>query len=190
MFLVRAFRRKSSKLSVKLLRLQVHFSNNALIWVVFNFREVDVIVLTCAGGLIFHFLLIYWRAVIAQSVWRLATGWTISVLGFGSRRGWEFFVFATTSRPALGPIQPPSQWVPRVLSLGVKRPGVKLTTHLHLLLRSKNAWSYTSTPQYVFMMRCSVKAEGHLYRVSWVNSVYPVMRLLIQFEIFILGSYL
>jgi hypothetical protein len=31
-------------------------------------------------------------------------------------------------------------------SLGVKRPSVKLTTHLHLVPRSKNEWSYTSTP--------------------------------------------
>jgi hypothetical protein len=30
--------------------------------------------------------------------------------------------------------------------LGVKRPGVKLTIHLHLVPRSKNYWSYTSTP--------------------------------------------
>jgi hypothetical protein len=29
--------------------------------------------------------------------------------------------------------------------------GVKLTTHLHLVPRSKNEWSYTSTPQYAFM---------------------------------------
>jgi hypothetical protein len=35
--------------------------------------------------------------------------------------------------------------------------GVKLTTHLHLMPRSKNAWSYTSTPQYVFMAWCLVK---------------------------------
>jgi hypothetical protein len=37
---------------------------------------------------------------------------------------------------------------PWALSLGVKRPGggVKLTTHLHLVPRSKNVWSYTSTP--------------------------------------------
>jgi hypothetical protein len=26
--------------------------------------------------------------------------------------------------------------------------GMKLTTHLHLVPKSKNAWSYTSTPQY------------------------------------------
>jgi hypothetical protein len=29
---------------------------------------------------------------------------------------------------------------------GVKRPGVKLTTHLHLVPRSKNEGNYTSTP--------------------------------------------
>jgi hypothetical protein len=29
--------------------------------------------------------------------------------------------------------------------------------------RSKNAWSYTSTPQYAFMAWCSVKAQGRLY---------------------------
>jgi len=31
--------------------------------------------------------------------------------------------FTTASRPALGPTQPPNQWVPWALSLGVKRPG-------------------------------------------------------------------
>jgi hypothetical protein len=34
---------------------------------------------------------------------------------------------------------------------------MKLTTHLHLVPRSKNEWSYTSTPQHAFMARCSVK---------------------------------
>jgi len=33
------------------------------------------------------------------------------------------FVFTTASRPALGPTQPPIQWVPGVLSLGVKQLG-------------------------------------------------------------------
>jgi hypothetical protein len=33
------------------------------------------------------------------------------------------FLFITASRTALGPTQPPIQWVPRALSLGVKRPG-------------------------------------------------------------------
>jgi hypothetical protein len=45
------------------------------------------------------------------------------VLGLDSRRGLEIFLFTTASRTALGPTQPPIQWVPRALSLGVKRPG-------------------------------------------------------------------
>jgi hypothetical protein len=36
-------------------------------------------------------------------------------------------------RPVLGPTQPPIQWVLGALSLGVKRPGQKLTTHLCLV---------------------------------------------------------
>jgi hypothetical protein len=41
-------------------------------------------------------------------------------------------LFVTKSIPALGHTQPPIQWLARILSSGVKRLGVKLTTHLHL----------------------------------------------------------
>jgi hypothetical protein len=50
-------------------------------------------------------------------------GWTIGVLGFDSRRGLRIFLFTTASRTALGPTQPPIQWVKGALSLGVERPG-------------------------------------------------------------------
>jgi len=42
---------------------------------------------------------------------------------------------------------------------------VEQTTHLHLVPRSKNAWSYISTDQYAFMAYCSVrkKAQGQIY---------------------------
>jgi hypothetical protein len=53
------------------------------------------------------------------------------------------------SRPALGPTQPPVQWIPRVLNTGVKRGrGVTLTTHRHLVhLRrySHNYYNNTTT---------------------------------------------
>jgi hypothetical protein len=51
------------------------------------------------------------------------------------------------SAPALRPIQPPVQWVPGVLSLGLKRSrGVMLTPHLHLVPKTRMSRSLTSTP--------------------------------------------
>jgi len=44
------------------------------------------------------------------------------------------------SRPALGPIQAPIQWVP-----GVKRPGCKAGHSHQPSAEVKNAWSYTSS---------------------------------------------
>jgi hypothetical protein len=38
---------------------------------------------------------------------------------FDSRQD-KIFLFSTASRPALGPTQPPVQWVPGVISLGIK----------------------------------------------------------------------
>jgi hypothetical protein len=71
--------------------------------------------------------------------------------------GLGIFLFTTASRTALGPTQPPIQWVPGFLSLGVKRPGREADHSPPSSADVKNAWSYTSTPQYVFMAWCLVK---------------------------------
>jgi len=52
-----------------------------------------------------------------SEVQRWATGWMI---GDSSFLG--IFLFTTVSRQALGPTQPPIQWVPGYISLGVKWP--------------------------------------------------------------------
>jgi hypothetical protein len=45
----------------------------------------------------------------------------IRVLGFDSQQGLGIFLFTTEFGTALGPTQPPIQWVPGALSLGVKQ---------------------------------------------------------------------
>jgi hypothetical protein len=58
------------------------------------------------------------------------------------------------SRTVLGPTQPPIQWVPGALSLGVKRPGREADDSPPSNAEVKNAWSYTSTPHYAFLAWC------------------------------------
>jgi hypothetical protein len=63
---------------------------------------------------------------------------------FDSRQGLRILLFATASRPVLGPTQPPIQWVPGVLSPGVKRPRCEAYHSPPPSSEIKNAWSYTS----------------------------------------------
>jgi hypothetical protein len=70
----------------------------------------------------------------------------------GERLGIFLFVF----RPALGPTQPPIKWVPGLLSVGVKWPG-READHTPPSSAEVSAWSYTSTPQSVFITWYFVK---------------------------------
>jgi hypothetical protein len=88
------------------------------------------------------------------------TGWTTGRSGFDPRRGQRNFPLSSVSRPALGPTQPPVQWVPGVLSQGVKRGrGVMLTSYSYLVPRSWMSRSYTSSPPQAPPWR----VEGLLY---------------------------
>jgi hypothetical protein len=54
----------------------------------------------------------------------IALGYRLDgVLGFDSRWGPGIFLLTSASRPALGPTQPPIQWVSGALSLGSKAAG-------------------------------------------------------------------
>jgi hypothetical protein len=68
----------------------------------------------------------------------LATYWMTGRSGFVPWQRQKIFLLASVSRPAPRPTQPPVQWVPGVLSLGVKRGrSMMLTTHPHLLPSQK-----------------------------------------------------
>jgi hypothetical protein len=96
---------------------------------------------------------------------------------FESRQGLGIFLFTTASRPALGPIQPPIQWVPGADSHGVKRPGREAHHSPPSSAEIKNVWSYTSTPQYTFMAWCSVKSTGTTFPFTLLYFTLRLLRL-------------
>jgi hypothetical protein len=85
--------------------------------------------------------------LVSSGIWKqnlLLVKWSALPGGRGSipGRGERNLPLTSVSRPGLGPTQPPIQWVP-----GVKRGrGVTLTTHPHLVPRSRMSRSYISSP--------------------------------------------
>jgi hypothetical protein len=93
----------------------------------------------------------------------IRAGRTVGVLVLDSRRGLGIFLFTTMTITSLGPTQPPIQWVPGALSLGgggLKQLGREADHSPPSSAEVKNSWSYTSTPQYVFMALYFVKHSG------------------------------
>jgi hypothetical protein len=90
----------------------------------------------------------------------IVLGYRLDDWGFESQQGLGIFLFTTTSRLAVGPTQPPNQWAPVALSLGIKWMGHEADHSPPSSAEVKNACSYTFTPPYAFMVWCSVKAQG------------------------------
>jgi hypothetical protein len=76
-----------------------------------------------------------------DSVVGIATGYELDDGGVGVRALIGSRMFSTSSRPALGPTQPPIQWVP-----GVKRPGREADRSSPTTAEVKKIWIYTSFP--------------------------------------------
>jgi hypothetical protein len=100
-------------------------------------------------------------ARVAQSVQCLTMDWAIGVRSQAEAKG--FFPLASVSWPALRLTQLPVQWVSGLLPPGLKRGrGVTLTTHPHIVPRSRMSRSYISSPPSAFMA-CSGTALALFY---------------------------
>jgi hypothetical protein len=90
--------------------------------------------------------------------------------------GAKDFSSSLCARPTLRPTQPPVQWVLGVLSQAVKRGrGVMLTTHPHLVPRSRMSRSYIFSPPQASPWR----VEGLLYFYFYIPPGNVVLRWLI-----------
>jgi hypothetical protein len=112
----------------------------------------------------------------------IGLGYGLDDRGFESRHGLGIFLFTTSSTPGLGPTQPPIQWVPRALSLGVKWPGREVDHSPSSSAVVNNAWRYTSTPPYTFMEWCSVKKHRDNFTFSFTLLYDELFHLLSETE--------
>jgi len=71
--------------------------------------------------------------------------------GIDFRHGQGFFLLPTASILAVGINQPLIQWIPRALFLWFTKPWRKADHSPSSSVEIKNTWSYSSTPQYIFM---------------------------------------
>jgi len=94
----------------------------------------------------------------------------VTRLRAGRQRFHSLFFFATASRPDLGPIKLPVQWVSQALSPGIKRPRRGADHSPSSSVEIKNAWSSTSTPPRVFMawylIQYRIRLHGVVLRLA------------------------
>jgi hypothetical protein len=99
--------------------------------------------------------------------------------GFDSRQGHRSFsLLATASGPTLGPTQRPIKRPPEALSLWVQWPGREADHSPPSSAEVQSAWSYTSTPLYVFTALCLVKHRMSMKYV--VKRMYNFTRTVIK----------
>jgi len=82
-------------------------------------------------------------------------------------------------RPALGPTLHPIQRVPRALSQGQSGRGVKLTTHLHLVLSSKKCMDiYLYSPNTLSLRGAQLKEHRDNFTFTYIIQLYYPPRFL------------
>jgi hypothetical protein len=96
------------------------------------------------------------------------------MIGFDPRQRQRIVPLSSLSRPTVGHTQPHVRWVPGILSPWIKRGrGVTLTTHPHLVPRSRMCRSYISSPPSA-SMACSGTALPLSVKIliDYINQPY------------------
>jgi hypothetical protein len=83
-----------------------------------------------------------------DSVVGIATGYGLDSWGVRVRVPIGSRIFSTSSRPALGPTQPPIQWVPRAIFRGKKWLDREAHHSPPTSAEVKKTWMYTSSPSW------------------------------------------
>jgi hypothetical protein len=96
----------------------------------------------------------------------IATGCGLDDRGSIPGGGLGIFPFDTVSRPALGLTQPPIQWVPGALSLGVYRPGREADHSPPSSAEVNECVDLYLHPQYVCMAWCLVKHRDNFTKFN------------------------
>jgi hypothetical protein len=89
----------------------------------------------------------------------IATGYGLDGPGSIPSGGQEIFLFTVVSVPSLGPTQPPIQWVPGALTLGVKRHGLETDHSPSSSVDVKNGEAMPS----LYAVRSSERRKGFSY---------------------------
>jgi hypothetical protein len=93
--------------------------------------------------------------------------------GFKSCRRHETFLFSNTTTPPLEPTQPPIQWLPGALCLGVKQLGHETEHATPSSLKFKNQWCHTST-----LLHTLMASIGTSPFTCWRTTTYPCLRII------------
>jgi hypothetical protein len=100
--------------------------------------------------------------------------------GFKFPQGLGIFLFTTVFRLALGLMQPPIQWVPGALSLGVKWLGHEADYSPQSSAVVKNAWSYTSTSSTPSWHGAQLKhRDNFTFTFAWIGEMKNAFKIFV-----------